>query len=154
MRYGNLDFEAGDELGYFYLNTILTKFYSLDEIITAQKRKGQAAGNKSSAGGKGARNVFMNKRQQNKRASKFKRSSGGGGRVIRAVNKNVKSMAKPNQVHLLISLKVHPLFKKRVGMLKRQTFASVKNARIQKNRNMVLATKNLVRKLVKVCFRT
>uniref|UniRef100_A0A914NAS6 Uncharacterized protein n=1 Tax=Meloidogyne incognita TaxID=6306 RepID=A0A914NAS6_MELIC len=107
---------------------------SLDQIIDAQKRKGQTAGKKPMGGNGGARKVFAKKRQQNNRVSKFKRNSGRLGRVARFGNKK-KSTAGAMQ--------------KRIVVAKSQTFANVKNARIQKNRNMMKVTKNLVRKLVK-----
>uniref|UniRef100_A0A1I8BYL5 Uncharacterized protein n=1 Tax=Meloidogyne hapla TaxID=6305 RepID=A0A1I8BYL5_MELHA len=108
-------------------------FLFLDEIIVAQKRKGQAAGNKPLSGKGGARKVFAKKRQQNNRFSKVKRNSAG--RVVRPGNKNLNSKIRPMQ--------------KRIGIVKGQNFGNVKNARNQKNRNRMMATKNLVRKLVK-----
>jgi hypothetical protein len=109
---------------------------SLDEIINAQKSKGQAAVKKTFAGGKGARKVFANKRQPNKRASKFKRGNVGAGRIISG-NRNMKPKGRLNK-------------QRKVGMLKRQNNAVIKKKiNLQNKRNIVAAAKKLVRKLVK-----
>lgn len=150
LQYGNDNFKAGDELGYIYYCINSSYLLILDQIIDAQKRKGQTAGKKPMGGNGGARKVFAKKRQQNNRVSKFKRNSGRLGRVARFGNKK-KSTAGAMQV-TFYRLFVFIFFyvKKRIVVAKSQTFANVKNARIQKNRNMMKVTKNLVRKLVKV----
>lgn len=84
-------------LGIFVIAINNSYLLILDQIIDAQKRKGQTAGKKPMGGNGGARKVFAKKRQQNNRVSKFKRNTGRLGRVARFGNKK-KSTAGPMQV--------------------------------------------------------